>query len=97
MRVIAKSTLRDFWEKYPDAKEALEAWHDDAERAIWRTPAEIRAVYASASVLANNRVVFNIRGNHYRLVIQIHYNTQIVFIRFVGTHREYDRIDAGSI
>jgi mRNA interferase HigB len=97
MRIIAKSTLRAFWEQRPDAEEALQAWYDDAERAIWRTPAEIRMRYSSASFLANNRVVFNIRGNHYRLVVQIHYNTQIVYVRFVGTHGDYNRIDALNV
>ena len=97
MRVIAKGVLRTFWERHPDAEEALQAWYDDAERAGWRTPAAIRRRYPSASFLANNRVVFNIRGNHYRLVVHIHYNTQIVYIRFVGTHGDYDRIDAVTI
>jgi mRNA interferase HigB len=97
MRVIARRTLREFWERYPDAKDALDAWYDDAERATWKTPADIRARYPNASFLEHNRVVFNIRGNHYRLIVQIHYNTQIAFIRFVGTHRDYDRIDADSV
>jgi mRNA interferase HigB len=68
MRIIAKSTLREFWEKHSDVEEALQAWYDDTERSHWKTPADIRAVYASASFLANNRVVFNIRGNHYDTV-----------------------------
>ena len=97
MRVIAKSALREFWEQHPDAEEALRAWYEDAERAAWRTPPGIRAAYPSASFLANNRIAFNIRGNHYRLIVQIHYNTQIVYIRFVGAHAEYDRIDASAI
>jgi mRNA interferase HigB len=97
MRVIARSTLREFWIKHPDAEETLQAWYDDTARTDWRTPADIRVTYASASFLSNNRVVFNIRGNHYRLVVHIHYNTQIVYIRFVGTHAEYDRIDALTI
>ena len=71
--------------------------YEDAERAAWRTPPGIRAAYPSASFLANNRIAFNIRGNHYRLIVQIHYNTQIVYIRFVGAHAEYDRIDASAI
>jgi mRNA interferase HigB len=94
MRTIAQSTLREFWIKHPDAEEALQAWYDDAERTQWKTPTDIRATYPSASFLSNNRVVFNIRGNHYRLVVHIRYNTQIIYIRFVGTHAEYDRIDA---
>jgi mRNA interferase HigB len=97
MRVIAKSTLRVFWQQHPDARDVLEAWYEDAERTTWRTPADIRATYATASFLADNRVVFNIKGNRYRLIVQIHFNTQIVYIRFVGTHAEYDRIDAWTI
>jgi len=97
MRIIAKSTLREFWDIYPHAEEALHAWYEDTERARWNSPSDIRLVYPNASFLANNRVVFNIRGNHYRLIVQIHYNTQIVFIRFVGTHAQYDRIDATTI
>lgn len=97
MRVITLGTLREFWEKYPDAQQALKAWHDDAERANWRSPTEIKAQYASASILPDNRVVFNIRGNHYRLVVKIHYNTGFIFVRFVGSHREYDEIDAETI
>lgn len=97
MRVITLGTLREFWEKYPDVQQALKAWHDDAERANWRSPTEIKAQYASASILPDNRVVFNIRGNHYRLVVKIHYNTGFIFVRFVGSHREYDEIDAETI
>ena len=97
MRVITLGTLRDFWEEHPDAKQPLKAWHDDAERSTWRTPADIKGQFASASFLADNRVVFNIRGNNYRLIVKIHYNTGFVFVRFVGTHEEYDRIDAETI
>lgn len=97
MRVIAKRTLRTFWHRHPDAAEALQAWYDEAERTVWRSPADIRARYASVSILADNRVVFNMQGNQYRLVVQIHYHTQIVYVRFVGTHAEYDRIDAETI
>lgn len=97
MRVIAKSTLREFWSKHPDAKDALDAWHDDADRSTWESPADIKARYPSVSILAGNRVVFNIRGNNYRLIAQIHYNTGRVYIRFVGTHAEYDQIDAETI
>jgi mRNA interferase HigB len=94
MRIIARSTLREFWQRHADAEEALQAWYDETAQAEWQTPADIHGVYQSASFLANNRVIFNIRGNHYRLTVQIHYNTKIVYVRFVGTHAEYDRIDA---
>lgn len=97
MRIIAKSTLRSLWEKHPDSKEPLQAWYEEAKRAEWRTPADIRSIYNTASLLPNNRVVFNIKGNHYRLIAHIHYNTHILYIRFVGTHAEYDKIDATSI
>ena len=76
------------------AKDALEAWHDEAKKAAWRTPAEIKAKYRSASILKGNRVVFNIKGNDYRLVVKVNYDYGIVYVRFVGTHRQYDAIDA---
>lgn len=97
MRIIARSTLREFWQRHSNAEEALQSWYDETTQAEWQTPADIRDVYQSASFLGNNRVVFNIRGNHYRLIVQIHYNTKIVYIRFVGTHAEYDRIDALTV
>jgi mRNA interferase HigB len=97
MRIIAKKTLRDFWERHPDAEDALQAWYHDAKQATWNSPQDIRRVYATASILANNRVVFNIRGNHYRLIVAINYAVGIVYIRFIGTHREYDQIDAATI
>lgn len=97
MRIIAKSVLREFWTIHPDAEEPLQAWYDETERVLWKSPIDIKQVYGSASILPNNRVVFNIRGNHYRLVVQVHYNTQIVYIRFIGTHIAYDRIDAATI
>lgn len=97
MRIIARRTLRDFWEQHPDAEQVLEAWYHDTKHATWTSPADIKQVYANASILPNNRVVFNIRGNHYRLVVAINYSFGIVYIRFVGTHREYDTIDATTI
>ena len=97
MRVIAKKTLRDFWEAHADAQAALEAWYDDAKRATWASPADIKAVYANASILPNNRVVFNIKGNTYRLVVAINYAYGIVYIRFIGHHQAYNKIDAATI
>jgi mRNA interferase HigB len=97
MRVISRQQLSQFWTKHKDAEEALTVWFKEAEHAQWKSPADIKARYNSADFLNDNRVVFNIKGNHYRLVIQIHYNTGVVFIRFVGTHAEYDRIDAETI
>jgi mRNA interferase HigB len=94
MRVIAVATLRNFWELHPDAEQALKAWHEEATNAQWTQPADIKAQYRSASILKNRRVVFNIKGNDYRLVVAIAYKLQIVYVKFVGTHKAYDAIDA---
>ena len=95
MRIIALATLRDFWNRHPDAEIPLRSWYTLASRSDWRRPADVKAAYRNASVVANNRIVFNVKGNDYRLVAAVHYG--MVFIRFVGTHREYDKIDAGTI
>ena len=97
MRVIAKRTLREFWELYPDSKQQLMAWYREATKAKWNNPNEIKAQYASASVLKNSRVVFNICGNKYRIIVEINFRRKWVFIRFVGTHKDYDKIDANNI
>ena len=86
-----------FWEKHPDAEEPLRAWYSVARRAQWRTPVDIRADYGNASFVGNNRVVFNIKGNDYRLIVLAEYGKGKLFIRFVGTHTEYDRIDVSTI
>lgn len=97
MRIIARRTLREFWKKHPDAEQALRAWYHDVKIARWKTPTEIRRIYRNASFVANNRVVFNIRGNMYRVIVAINYDFGIVYVRFVGTHREYDKVDAGTV
>jgi mRNA interferase HigB len=100
MRIITKRTLRDFWagaSRYADARTPLEAWHDEVRRARWRSPADVKARYRNASVLKGGRVVFNIGGNKYRLVVHINYAVGIVFVRFMGTHAQYDEIDAETI
>lgn len=97
MRIISRRRLREFWEEHADSEAALRAWFNEAKQARWETPADVKAQYASASFLANNRVVFNIKGNDYRLITAIRYDLGIVFIRFIGTHPEYDRIDATTI
>ena len=97
MRIIALSTLRMFWEKHPDAEMPLRNWYAETSRAIWRTPADIKAAYRSASFTANNRVVFNIKGNDYRLVVAVHFDRGQMFVRFVGTHRQYDKINVETI
>ena len=97
MRIIAISQLRAFWNKHPHAEMPLRAWYADASRANWKSPADIKAAYRNASFLLNKRVVFNVKGNDYRLIVAVHYNRGMMFIRFIGTHTEYDRIDAGTI
>ncbi len=97
MRVIARKTLKDWWAKHADAEQPLRAWFHEAKSARWKSFADIKSRYRTADVLPGNRVVFDIKGNRYRLVVHIHYNTGIAYIRFVGTHAEYDRIDASAI
>ncbi len=97
MRIIARRTLREFRDRHPEAEQALRAWYHDARGADWQSPEAIKRVYANASILGENRVVFNIKGNRYRLVAAINYDYQICYIRFVGTHQEYDRIDAERV
>ncbi|NMC84220.1 MAG: type II toxin-antitoxin system HigB family toxin [Anaerolineaceae bacterium] len=97
MRIISRRRLVEFWEAHPDAEPPLRAWYTEAKKASWNSPAEIKAIYRSVSILPNNRVVFNIKGNTYRLVVVVEYSQEKMFIRFVGTHAEYDRIDATSI
>jgi len=97
MRVFSKKILRDYWEKHAAAKAGLQAWYEDALRVEWRSPADIKRTYANASILVDNRVVFNIQGNAYRLVVKIHYDRGFVYVRFFGTHAEYDRIDAETV
>ena len=97
MRVIAVKTLREFWRKYPDSEQSLRAWYDEACNANWAQPADIKARYRTASILKNRRVVFNIKGNDYRLVASLAYQARVVFVKFVGTHAAYDAIDAETV
>jgi mRNA interferase HigB len=100
VRIIAKRTLRQFWERSPryrDAQGPLEAWYTEARHATWQTPADVKTQYHNASVFRDGRMVFNIAGNKYRLVVRIRYDTQTIFVRFVGTHADYDTIDAQMI
>ena len=94
MRIIALRILRQFWTKHRQAEIPLRAWYAEASRADWAEPTDIKAAYISPSFLANNCVIFNIKGNDYRLVVAVHYNRRMTFIRFAGTHSEYDKIDA---
>jgi mRNA interferase HigB len=96
-RIIAKRTLREFWEKHSDAEQYLKTWFETAKTSNWKSPNDIKNVYANASILIDNRVVFNIKGNSYRLVVKFNYERQWAFIRFIGTHAEYDKINAETI
>jgi mRNA interferase HigB len=96
-RIFAKSTLREYWEKHPDSEQYLKTWYDVAMHANWRTPNDVKQSYANASILKNGRIVFNIKGNSYRLVVKFNFEKQLGFIRFIGTHSEYDKIDADNI
>ena len=97
MRIISKGTLRDFWESHPDAEEPLLAWYRTVRHEEWDKPAELKARYPRASIVAGDRVVFRIKGNAYRLVVAVNYAYRVVYIRFVGTHAEYDRIDVREV
>lgn len=97
MWVVKRKTLQEFWELHPDAERPLDTWYKDAEKADWDSPASVRRDYPTASIIANDRVVFNIKGNTYRLVVHIRYQHHKVFIRFIGTHADYDKIRAEEI
>lgn len=97
MRIFAKSTLREFWEKFPDSEQYLKTWYDTALSSDWKSPADVKQTYANASILRDSRVVFNIKGNSYRLVARFNYEKQWIFVRFIGTHKEYDKVDADTI
>jgi mRNA interferase HigB len=97
MRIIALKILREFWEAHPNARQPLQAWYEDAKHALWLSPLDIKATYRNASIVANNRVIFNIKGNDYRLIVAVNYRFGIAYIRFIGTHFEYDRVDATLI
>ena len=97
MRIIARSTLSAFWAKHPDAEIPLTSWYALASRAHWKSPIEIKSAYRNASFTANNRVVFNIKGNDYRLVVLVRYDKGLMFVRFIGTHVQYDNIDVTTV
>ncbi len=96
-RIFAKSTLRKYWEKHPDAEQYLKTWFDTAMSSDWKTPNDVKQTYANASILKVGRIVFNIKGNSYRLIVKFNFEKQWAFIRFIGTHAEYDKIDSTTI
>jgi mRNA interferase HigB len=99
MKIIAFKTLKDFWEKpaYADSEKSLRAWYHDAKSSDWKSSNEMKRQYKTASIIGDGRVVFNIKGNSYRLVVLVDYEFQVIFIRFIGTHKQYDNIDAKTI
>ena len=96
-RIFAKSTLREYWEKHHETEQYLKTCYDTAMNSDWRTPNEVKQTYVNASILKDSRIVFNIKGNSYRLVVKFNFDKQWIFIRFIGTHSEYDKIDVNTI
>ncbi len=97
MHVIARRVLRGFWEEHPNAEQPLKAWFHEAAHASWNNTAELKRRFPSASIITRERVVFNIGGNNYRLVVRVSFASQTLFVRFVGTHQEYDRVDPETV
>lgn len=97
MRIIAKRTLRDFWKKHGNCEEQLKSWNSETEKTEWKNINELKNEYPSASILKDNRIVYNIKENNYRLIVKFNFEYQIYWIRFIGTHAEYDKIDANNI
>ncbi len=97
MRIISRKPLNDFAKNHPHAKGPLDAWYAEVKKATWETPADIKTKYKSADIVAGNRAIFNIGGNKYRLIVSIAYQVGIVYIKFIGTHQEYDKITAATI
>jgi mRNA interferase HigB len=96
-RIFAKGTLREFWERHPEVEHPLKVWYEDVLDATWKSPADVKKQYATASILKGGRIVFNIRGNLFRLVARFDFEKRFVYIRFIGSHKDYDRIDANFI
>ena len=96
-RIFAKSTLREFWEVHPDSESYLKTWYETAMNSNWKTPNDVKQTYANASVLKEGRIIFNIKGNTYRLVAKFNFKKQWIFIRFIGNHFDYERIDPDKI
>lgn len=99
MRIIAIKTIKNFWgiPKYKDSEQSLKAWFNEIKKEQWQSPNDVKNKYRNASIVANNRVVFNIKGNKYRLIVAVQYKFKIIFIRFIGTHKECDKIDVENI
>ncbi|MEI8087082.1 MAG: type II toxin-antitoxin system HigB family toxin [Paludibacter sp.] len=96
-RILSKSTLREYWEMHLETEQYLKTWFDTVMKSDWKSPNDVKQTYANASILKDNRIVFNIKGNSYRLVAKFNFEKQWIFIRFIGTHAAYDKIDANTI
>lgn len=97
MRIISIKSLKEFWERHPQSRAPLSSWYYETKRAAWISPQDIKTLYRSADIIKDNRIIFNIGGNKYRLIVKINYSYKIVYIRFIGTHKEYDQINPESI
>ena len=97
MRIVAKKILREFWEIHPDCEQQLKSWFKETNKAVWKNSNDIKSEYPSASILINNRFVFNIKGNKYRLIVKINFDYEMVWVRFIGTNAQYDKINANNI
>jgi mRNA interferase HigB len=97
MRIISKGTLRDYWQGHAETEQPLKSWHQIANKANWGTPQDVKSSFVSASIIADNRVVFDIHGNDYRLIVKFNYAYKVGYVRFIGTHKEYDKVDATTV
>jgi mRNA interferase HigB len=97
LRIVAKKILREFWEIHPDCEQQLKSWFKETNKAVWKNSNDIKSEYPSASILINNRIVFNIKGNKYRLIVKINFDYEMVWVRFIGTNAQYDKINANNI
>ena len=97
MRIIAIKTLKEYWEEHPKSKQALLSWYEETESAQWSHHNELKEQYRSASIITEKRVIFNIHGDSYRLIVDIEYRLKIVFVVWFGTHKQYDAIDAKKV
>jgi mRNA interferase HigB len=97
LRVIAKKILREFWEKHNDCEQQLKSWYQETSKAEWQNSNEIKLEFPTVSIIGDNRIVFNIKGNAYRLIVKINFDYQMVWIRFIGTHSEYDKVNAKTV
>ena len=97
MRIIAVNTIREYWEKYPNTEQSLRAWVQEIEQSNWESPLALKLKYRNASILTGKRVIFNINGNKFRLIVDIEYRLKIIFVVWFGSHAEYDLIDSKTV